>query len=97
MSRRKAVRTPMVRERYAVILLTREAAATSVDSPPPDLGVPAAWVTCEVQRALVLRYVAGDGQNLPAGSQGPGDVGRVGEGTGMGARSAGGSRVAGSG
>ncbi len=32
---------------------------------PPDLGVPGACVTHEVQRALVLRYVAGDGHNLP--------------------------------
>ena len=64
MSRPKAGRTPMVRERYAVILLAEEAAGRVAVAAPPDLGVPGAWVTCEVQRALVLRYVAGDGQNV---------------------------------
>ena len=65
MSRPKAGRTPMVRERYAVILLAEEVAGRVPVAAPPDLGVPGAWVTCEAQRALVLRYVAGDGQNLP--------------------------------
>jgi hypothetical protein len=55
----------MVRERYAVILLAEEVAGRGPVAAPPDLGVSAAWVTCEVQRALVLRYVASDGQNLP--------------------------------
>ena len=53
------------RERYAVILLAEEATGRAAAAAPPDLGVPAAWVVCEVQRARVLRYVAGDGQNLP--------------------------------
>ncbi len=53
------------RERYAVTLLAEEATGRAAVAMPPDLGVSGAWVTCEVQRALVLHYVAGDGQNLP--------------------------------
>ena len=65
MSRPEAIKAPMVRERYAAILLTEEVMGRAAAAAPSDLGVPAAWVPCEVQRALVLHYVAGDGQNLP--------------------------------
>jgi IS605 OrfB family transposase len=54
-----------VRERYAVILRARGTADPAEASPPPDLGVPAAWAAFEVQRALVLHYAAGEGQKLP--------------------------------
>ena len=56
MSRPKQARTPMVHEWYGVILLTgeaTEAAGQVAAALPPDLGVPATWVVCEVQRALV--------------------------------------------
>ena len=67
MARLHAAQMPKVRERYAVILLMEEAAASVALAKvaPPDLGVPVSWVPCGVHRALVLRYVAGDGQNLP--------------------------------
>ncbi|HOV80116.1 MAG TPA: hypothetical protein PK728_08405 [Bacillota bacterium] len=50
------------RERYAVVLLTQ---VLDDPGPEPDLGVPAQWVTCNIPRALVLKYTAKREEKLP--------------------------------
>ena len=52
----------MLRERYGVILLAEEAAGQEAAAVPPDPGVPAAWVVCEVVHPT---FVARDHEQEP--------------------------------
>jgi hypothetical protein len=61
-----AAQTPGARERYGVILLPTDIAFTDLPAAAvPDLGVSAGWVACGIARALIVHYVAGEGQDLP--------------------------------
>jgi len=55
-----------IRERYAVLLVPEGVTCGSFGAESqPDPGVTTGWVDSGNSRALVLRYAAGNGENLP--------------------------------